>query len=143
MTAQIPAPTKPEEPKADTAPQPSGRRDVQILPIAADTTVLRSRSWERLRFEIEYALEKGTTANSYLIRGNQVALIDPPGASFTEKFVEALKGEIDPHLIDYIVLGHVNPNRIKTLKVMLELAPQSTIVCSLPAAIALLGTSAF
>jgi flavorubredoxin len=42
-------------------------RDVQILPIGTDTIVLRSRSWARLRFEIEYALAKGTTANSYLI----------------------------------------------------------------------------
>lgn len=114
-----------------------GRRDVQVLPIAADTTVLRSRSWERLRFEIEYALEKGTTANSYLIRGNQVALIDPPGASFTAKFVEALQAEIDPHDIDYVILGHINPNRIETLKVLLPLMTQATVLCSNPAAITL------
>lgn len=131
MTAPIPAP------EPTTEPAPTGRRDVQVFPIASDTIALRSRSWERLRFEIEYALEKGTTANSYLIRGNQVALIDPPGASFTEKFLEALKNEIDPHSIDYIVLGHTNPNRIDTLKVLLKLAPQATIVCSLPAALAL------
>ena len=135
MTAQIPAPTATDDTTQES--KPSGRRDVQILPIASDTTVLRSRSWERLRFEIEYALEKGTTANSYLIRSNQTALIDPPGSSFTEKFITALKDEIEPHLIDFIVLGHVNPNRIKTLKPLLELAPQSTIVCSLPAKIAL------
>ncbi|MEM9949939.1 MAG: diflavin flavoprotein [Cyanobacteria bacterium P01_D01_bin.36] len=133
MTAQIPA----LETVADSTPEVSGRRDVQVLPIAADTTVLRSRSWERLRFEIEYALEKGTTANSYLIRGNQIALLDPPGASFTEKFLTALRDEIDPHDVDYIVLGHVNPNRIKTLKALLELTPQATIVCSLPAALVL------
>ncbi len=49
-------------------------RDVQTLAIAADTTVLRSRSWERLRFEIEYGLERGTTANSYLIRGDRTGI---------------------------------------------------------------------
>lgn len=53
-------------------------RDVQVLPIGIDTTIVRSRSWTRLRFEIEYALAKGTTANSYLIRGDKIALIDPP-----------------------------------------------------------------
>ena len=37
-------------------------RDVQIAQIAPDTTVLRSRTWERLKFEIEYARQKGTTA---------------------------------------------------------------------------------
>ncbi|MGB7486977.1 MAG: diflavin flavoprotein [Phormidesmis sp.] len=142
MTANIPAPEAAQaSSSAPTAKssgsQSSSGRDVQVAAIAADTFVLRSRSWERLRFEIEYALEKGTTANSYLIRGNQVALIDPPGASFTAKFLEALKTEIDPHAIDYVVVGHINPNRIETLKALLQLAPQARIVCSLPAAIAL------
>ena len=31
---------------------------------------MRSRSWSRLRFEIEYAREKGTTANSYVIQAD-------------------------------------------------------------------------
>ncbi|QJB43463.1 hypothetical protein [Dolichospermum flos-aquae] len=35
-------------------------RDVQILPIGTDTIILRSRSWARLRFEIEYALARFT-----------------------------------------------------------------------------------
>ncbi|MGB3493304.1 MAG: FprA family A-type flavoprotein, partial [Elainellaceae cyanobacterium] len=143
-------------------------RDVQILPIAADTTIYRSRSWNRLRFEIEYAREKGTTANSYLIRAEKSALIDPPGESFTEIFLNALNDpapdtETKPRLplwsdlwaqlrwivqqhqetqltpfdlkeLDYIVLGHVNPNRAETLKSILAIAPQITIVCSNPAA---------
>jgi len=133
MTAQIPAPTPP----TDDQPAETGQRDVQVLPIASDTWVMRSRSWNRLRFEIEYALEKGTTANSYLIRGNQIALIDPPGTSFKDAFLVALTEEVDPNLIDYIILGHTNPNRLETIKALIELAPQSKIVCSNPAAIAL------
>jgi flavorubredoxin/flavin reductase (DIM6/NTAB) family NADH-FMN oxidoreductase RutF len=133
MTAQIPL-TAAEQEKA---PVNSGRRDVQVLPIAAETVALRSRSWDRLRFEIEYALEKGTTANAYLIKGNQTALLDPPGESFCEAFLQALKAEIAPYQIDYIVLGHTNPNRIKTLKALLPLTPQATIICSNPAAISL------
>ena len=66
------------------------KRDVQVLPIAADTTVLRSRSWTQLRFEIEYALARGTTANSYLIRGDKLALFDPPGETFTDIYLAAL-----------------------------------------------------
>jgi flavorubredoxin len=54
------------------------QRDVQVLPIGAETTVLRSRTWDRLKFEIEYALQRGTTANSYLIQADKTALIDPP-----------------------------------------------------------------
>lgn len=112
-------------------------RDVQTLSIAADTEVLRSRSWNRLRFEIEYALERGTTANSYLIRGDRTVLIDPPGESFTDAFLKALAQQIDPKRLDYIVLGHVNPNRVATLKALLEQVSDVTIICSNPAAKAL------
>lgn len=112
-------------------------RDVQVLPIAANTMVLRSRSWSRLRFEIEYALERGTTANSYLITGDRTALIDPPGESFTETFLNALTLRFDLKQLTYIILGHVNPNRVVTLTHLLDQAPQATIVCSNPAALAL------
>lgn len=109
-------------------------RDVQILPIGAQTTVMRSRTWDRLRFEIEYALQRGTTANSYLIEADKIALIDPPGESFTESFLIALKRRLDLTQLDYIILGHINPNRLFTLNTLLQLAPQITIVCSNPAA---------
>ena len=114
-------------------------RDVQVLPIAADTTVLRSRSWTRLRFEIEYALGRGTTANSYVIKAEKTALIDPPGESFTEIFLTALQQRFDVTQLDYVIVGHVNPNRAATLKALLELAPQVTFVCSNPGAINLRG----
>jgi flavorubredoxin/flavin reductase (DIM6/NTAB) family NADH-FMN oxidoreductase RutF len=112
-------------------------RDVQVFPIAAQTTVLRSRTWDRLKFEIEYGLQKGTTANSYLIQADKIALFDPPGESFTEIFLKNLQQRIDLKTIDYIILGHVNPNRCVTLKALLEIAPQITFVCSNPAAISL------
>ena len=112
-------------------------RDVQAYLMAAETKVLRSRTWDRLKFEIEYALQKGTTANSYLIEGDKVALFDPPGESFTEIFLAALTERIDPQKIDYVILGHINPNRATTIKALLEIAPQITFVCSNPGAISL------
>ncbi|WP_228061413.1 diflavin flavoprotein [[Phormidium] sp. LEGE 05292] len=117
--------------------QATKKRDVQVLPIGLDTVVMRSRTWDRLKFEIEYALQRGTTANSYLIQGEKNVLIDPPGESFTEIFLTTLQRYIDPKSIDYVILGHVNPNRAASLKALLELAPQITFVCSNPGAIAL------
>ena len=112
-------------------------RDIQPYPIATDTTVLRSRTWERLKFEIEYGLARGTTANSFIIKGDTKALIDPPGSSFTDVFITGLDKRFNVKLIKYVILGHINPNRGETLKKLLELAPQITFVCSNPAAIAL------
>ena len=112
-------------------------KDVQVFPVAANTRVLRSRTWERLKFEIEYALQKGTTANSYIIEGDKTALFDPPGESFTDIFLDALKERIDLQSIDYIILGHINPNRAKTLEALLKIVPQIKIVCTNPGAISL------
>src|SRR5919199_2744459 len=112
-------------------------RDVQVASsAAADTTILRSRTWDRLKFEVEYSLQRGTTANSYLIQADKTALIDPPGESFTETFLHQLQQSVLQQL-DYIILSHVNPNRAVTLKTLLELAPQVTFVCSKPGAVGL------
>jgi len=112
-------------------------RDVQVLPIAADTIVLRSRTWDRLKFEIEYGLQRGTTANSYLLQADKIALFDPPGESFSEIFLAALQQRLNVQQLDYVILGHVNPNRAVTLKTLLELAPQINFITSNPGAIAL------
>lgn len=113
------------------------KRDVQVAEIGQDTTVLRSRTWERLKFEVEYSRQKGTTANSYLIQADKKALIDPPGKSFTEIYLEELKQHLDLTTLDYIILGHVNPNRRATLEALLPQAPNATLICSRPAANAL------
>jgi flavorubredoxin len=115
-------------------------RDVQAYPIAAETAALRSRSWTRLKFEIEYGLQRGTTANTYLIRADKFALIDPPGETFTELFLKALQDRVDPRALDYIIMSRVNPNRCATLKALLEIAPQATVITSNPGAIVLKET---
>ncbi len=112
-------------------------RDVQVLPIAPETIAIRSRSWNRLRFETEYALERGTTANSFLIQGDKTALIDPPGSTFTEIFLEKLQQRIHIKQLDYVILGHINPNRMETVKVMAALNPNIIFVCTNPGAIAI------
>ncbi|AFZ54652.1 diflavin flavoprotein [Cyanobacterium aponinum] len=107
-----------------------GSKDVQVCNIALDTRIFRSRTWERLKFEVEYGLSRGTTANSFLIEADKTALIDPPGESFTEIFLSALSARIDLKKIDYVILGHINPNRAFTLNRLIQLAPQITFIVS-------------
>lgn len=109
-------------------------RDVQVTALATATTIFRSRTWDRLKFEIEYALARGTTANSYLIAADRSALIDPPGESFSQIFVEELQQHLDLSQLDYVIFGHVNPNRMVTLGLLLAQAPRMTILCSKPGA---------
>ena len=119
---------------------PAKPRDVQIAEIGKNTKVLRSRTWEQLKFEVEYSRQKGTTSNSYLIQADKIALIDPPGQSFTEIYLETLDQNLDWQHLDYIILQHVNPNRLATLKQLIEKAPQAKIIASKPALNALKDT---
>ncbi|MBE9110568.1 diflavin flavoprotein [Nodosilinea sp. LEGE 07298] len=109
-------------------------RDVQVATIGPQSQVLRSRTWDRLKFEVEYSRQRGTTANAYLIQADKVALIDPPGESFTDLFLTELQRQVNLAQIDYIVTSHVNANRLTTLTRLLDLAPQAQIVCSRAAA---------
>ena len=118
-------------------PQKKRQIDVQAFAIASEITILRSRTWDRLKFEIEYGLQRGTTANTYLLQADKTALLDPPGETFTQIFLDALQKRCDLKQLDYIILGHVNPNRAETLKTLLDLNSDITIVCSNPGAIAL------
>ncbi|MEK0181160.1 MAG: flavin oxidoreductase [Oscillatoriales cyanobacterium] len=112
-------------------------RDVQFFQIAADTAAVRSRTWDRLKFEVEYSLQRGTTANSYIIQSEKIALLDPPGESFTQNYLDCLQQRLDLKKVDYVILGHFNANRAVTIKALLELSPQISFVCTNPAAIAL------
>lgn len=109
-------------------------RDVQVADIGPQSQVLRSRTWDRLKFEVEYSRQGGTTANAYLIQADKIALIDPPGESFTDLFLVELKQRVALAQIDYIVTSHINANRLATLTRLLDLAPQAQIVCSRAAA---------
>ncbi|MBE9156597.1 diflavin flavoprotein [Nodosilinea sp. LEGE 06152] len=109
-------------------------RDVQVATLGPQSQVLRSRTWDRLKFEVEYSRQRGTTANAYLIQADRVALIDPPGESFTDLFLTELQRHVHLAQLDYIITSHVNANRLATLTRLLELAPQAQIVCSRAAA---------
>ena len=118
-------------------PTPAKPRDVQVAEIGTNTQVLRSRTWDRLKFEVEYSRQKGTTSNSYLIQADKIALIDPPGQSFTQIYLETLTQHLDLRKLDYIILQHVNPNRLATVQILARQAPQAKIICSKPAVKAL------
>ena len=80
----------------------------QATTVGVDTTLVRSLDWDRDRFDIEFGLEKGTTYNSYIIRGAPgcAALVDSSHEKFRELYLRTLRDEIDPTEIKYIVCSH-------------------------------------
>ena len=104
------------------------RLSMQVAEIAEDTTTLRSQDWDRDRFDIEFGLQNGTTYNSFIIRGEKTALVDTSHAKFRQLYMDALKGEIDPSAIDYIVVSHTEPDHSGLIKDVLALAPNAVVV---------------
>lgn len=112
-----------------TGNEPDQKRlSMQVAEIAEDTTTLRSQDWDRDRFDIEFGLQNGTTYNSFIIRGEKTALVDTSHAKFRELYMDALKGEIDPSTIDYIVVSHTEPDHSGLIKDVLALAPNAVVV---------------
>ena len=106
------------------------RLSIQTAEISTDTTAIRSLDWDRDRFDIEFGLQNGTTYNSYLIRGDKIALVDTSHAKFRQLYLDALQGLIDPKEIDYLIISHTEPDHSGLVKDFLELAPQATIVAA-------------
>jgi flavorubredoxin/flavin reductase (DIM6/NTAB) family NADH-FMN oxidoreductase RutF len=106
------------------------RLTMQTVEIAPDTTAIRSLDWDRDRFDIEFGLQNGTTYNSFLIRGEQTALVDTSHEKFRQLFLDTLKGLINPAEIDYLIISHTEPDHSGLVKDVLQLAPDVTVVGS-------------
>ncbi len=104
------------------------RLTMQLGEIAQDTTAIRSLDWDRDRFDIEFGLQNGTTYNSFLIRGEKIALVDTTHEKFRQLYLDTLKGSIDPTTIDYLIISHTEPDHSGLVRDVLELAPQVTVV---------------
>jgi flavorubredoxin/flavin reductase (DIM6/NTAB) family NADH-FMN oxidoreductase RutF len=112
-------------------------RQVIQLPIEPGLVCLRGLSPTRLRFEVEYGLERGTTANSFLYlpdNGDTALLVHPPGDSFAGPYLETLAALVPPTCPLEVVVGHTNPNRVKLLRKLAQRWPQLTLISSNPGA---------
>ncbi len=108
------------------------RRVIQ-LEIEPGLVCLKGLSPTRLRFEVEYGLERGTTANSFLFTAGPL-LVHPPGASFAEPFLAELASLVPSDAPLKVVVGHVNPNRVALLRQLASGWPKLVLVSSNPGA---------
>lgn len=106
-----------------------GSRRVIQLPIEPGLICLKGLSPTRLRFEVEYGLERGTTANSFLFPAVPL-LVHPPGASFAEPFLAELAKLVPAEALLKVVVGDVNPNRVALLRQLVARWPNLLLLSS-------------
>jgi len=137
--AHSPATSAPSLGAPDSS-SPAARADrrVVVLPLEPGLVCLRGLSPKRLRFEVEYGLERGTSANAFLFEGGTSAsgqsvppvLVHPLGASFAAPFLAELEQRLPRDAALKVVVGHVNPNRVELLRQLAARWPALMLVAS-------------
>jgi len=77
-----------------------------------------------------YSTPKGTSYNAYLVKDEKVALFDTVKKPFTKELVASIRAIIDPRLIDYLVVNHVEMDHSGAVPEMIELIGPEKVICS-------------
>jgi len=101
------------------------------MKISENVTWVGKTDWELRKFHgEEYSTHRGTSYNSYLVKGEKTALIDTIWAPFAGEFIENLTRVIEPASIDYIIANHSEVDHSGALPVLMDLIPDTPIYCT-------------
>ena len=82
-------------------------------------------------FDIIMTTEKGTTYNSFLVKGKEkTALIESVKTPFFEEHLNKIRQICHPSDIDYLVVNHTEPDHSGAIEKFLEFAPNAQILAS-------------
>jgi flavorubredoxin len=104
--------------------------NTNVLNVSEDVSWIGVVDRELVTFDIVMETKYGTTYNSYFIHAEKKAVIDTVKESFWPEYREKLLSLTDPGEIEYIILNHTEPDHSGSLPLLLELAPNATVVGS-------------
>lgn len=81
-------------------------------------------------FDIIMQTDYGTTYNAYLIKGDKTALVETVHDRYGEIMMNNIRGICDPSEIDYVIFNHTEPDHSGSVKDIISLNPNVTIVGS-------------
>jgi anaerobic nitric oxide reductase flavorubredoxin len=77
-----------------------------------------------------YITQNGTTYNNYLIKDEQVTLIDTVKHDFCSATLENIKRIVDLSKIKNLVINHIEPDHSSSIDMIMNLIPNATIYIS-------------
>ena len=101
-----------------------------ILQVSEDVNWIGVLDHDIITFDIVMETKYGTTYNSYFIDAEKKAVIETVKEKYWPAFKEKLISLGDPSEIEYIICNHTEPDHSGSLKYLLELAPNATVVGS-------------
>lgn len=87
--------------------------------------------WELRKFHgEEYSTHRGSSYNSYLLRGEKTVLVDTVWGPYAGEFVDALSRTVDLNSIDYVVVNHAEPDHSGALPELMRRIPGVPVYCT-------------
>ena len=105
-------------------------QDNKTLQVSKSVTWTGVMDHDIITFDIVMETKNGTTYNSYFIDAEKKTLVDTVKENFFDTYLLKLKTLTDPSEIEYIICTHTEPDHSGSLKHILELAPNATVVGS-------------
>lgn len=81
-------------------------------------------------FDIVMETAHGTTYNSYVVKGEKIAVFETVKDRFFSEYLARLKEVINPAEIEYIVVDHTEPDHAGSVFALLDQAPNAKVVGS-------------
>lgn len=81
-------------------------------------------------FEGQYPVPNGISYNSYIIKGEKVAVMDSVDKNFGEEWLENIEKVLGGKAPDYLVVLHMEPDHSANIKAFLEKYPDAVVVSS-------------
>ncbi|MFQ5965819.1 MAG: FprA family A-type flavoprotein [Candidatus Scalinduaceae bacterium] len=103
---------------------------MEAVKIKEDVYWVGSLDPDLVVFDIVVPTKHGTTYNSYLVRGEKIAVIDTVKAYYVDDFIAKLRSLVRLEDISYIVINHTEPDHSGGLISLMELAPNAIPVFS-------------
>ena len=85
-------------------------------------------------FESQYVVPEGMCYDSYLVKGDRIAVMDTVDARMAGEWMTKLSAALGDRKPDYLVLQHMEPDHSGAVMAFLNEYPDTTIVCSQQAA---------
>jgi len=101
-----------------------------ILQVSEDVNWIGVLDHDIITFDIVMETKYGTTYNSYFINAEKKAVIETVKEKYWPAYKEKILSLGDPSEIEYIIFNHTEPDHSGSLKFLLDLAPNATVVGS-------------
>lgn len=102
----------------------------KVLPVSESVKWIGILDPGLITFDVVMETKYGTTYNSYFIDAEKKAIVETAKENFKDQYIEKVKSVVNPDEIEYIIVDHTEPDHVGSLRHLLKIATNATVVGS-------------